>query len=569
MMKLILLALFLSCTSALAVMTQDGSFQDIRRNYEMSDTGDHRALPFVQMYIDKAKKERNYEKWVQGYRDGVQFSDDIQSKIKYADSTITVALLSKNKVLIANAYLGKGIIYYFNMKKFQPALEEYLVAQEYAENTDDEYLKNKIVYHIGVVKSYLGFYEEASEHFLASTAFFQRKTKQMKEPVMHYNYKKAYLNCLHQLTVVYRRLGQWKRSDSIIKVGLAAIGGSQDFKLEKAYFFKCRGIAEYHNKNFNASLFYLNKALPQLLKKDDFAWASVAYLYKGNIFWDAGDKEKAIRNFSYIDSVFVKHHFILPEARPVYDKFILYAEETQNLKKERYYTKQLLRVDSFLTKDFASLSSRIHKGYDRKIVLQEKKHWQITKITGLSFVTILLIVALILFYALVKYRRKKNEIVRKYNLLQEKLRTGKGLLHAQENNTENTPKRSALPQEIINDLTRKLSRFEEKEGYRNRGLTLNEMAKELGTNANYLSAFINDTKAMHFKPYLMNLRINYIVNKMNEDRKYLLLTIAALGEEAGFNHRQSFSDAFLEITGLRPAEYIRQQKMKSRNSTED
>ena len=103
------------------------------------------------------------------------------------------------------------------MKKFQPALEEYLKAQSFAENTDDEYLKNKIIYHIGVVKSYLGFYEPASEHFKETISFYEKGMLRNKEPIIKYNHKKAYLNSLHQLTVVYRSLGYWSRSDSLIK----------------------------------------------------------------------------------------------------------------------------------------------------------------------------------------------------------------------------------------------------------------------------------------------------------------------------------------------------------------
>ncbi len=549
----------LYCISAFPLLAQNRSFEEIRKKYENRATDDERAMPYVQKYIQKAKNEKNYEKWVQGYRDGVQFSKNSHTKMLYADSTVTVALRSQDNQLIANAYLGRGIVLYFNMKKFQPALGQYLIAQKFAENTEDEYLKNKIVYHIGVVKSYLGFYEPASEHFMSCIAFFEKRMMTVKEPVKHYNYKRAYLNSIHQLTVVYRNLGQWKRSDSLIQKGLMEIGNDDSFPLEKAYFYNCMGIAELNKRQYNSAVFYLDKALPQILKRDDFAGASVVYFYRGNIFWKTDEKRKAIRNFQKIDSIFCKRKFIVPEVRHAYDKLIVYAQETDDLKQERYYTRQMLKVDSFLAKDFAFLSAKIHKDYDRKKDLQEKKQWQVTRVTDWTVIIVLLAFTAGLIVTLLMYRRKKLAVLNKYRLLQERWAEQNNLIKV----TETTSKKSGLPIDVVNSLTVKLNRFEENEGFRDKKLTLIELAKNLGTNTNYLSVFINETRGMYFKPYLMNLRINYIIKKLNEDKKYKLLTIAALAEDAGFNHRQSFSVAFLEITKLRPAEYIRQMKMKS------
>ncbi|MBD8084642.1 helix-turn-helix domain-containing protein [Chryseobacterium caseinilyticum] len=557
--KYFYLLFLLFCTSVCTSQIKENSFAEIRRNYEKLYTDDESALPFVRIYIKKAKNEKNYRHWVQGYRDGVQFSKNVPDKMKFADSTITVAILSKEKDLIANAYLGKGIVYYFNFKKFQPALIAYLKALEFAEETKDEYLKNKIVYHIGVVKSYLGFYEPAAEHFLKCIAFFEKEMSEITEPITHFNNKKAYLNSLHQLTIVYRNMEQRKQSDSLIKKGLYVIGTSQDFRLEKAYFYKCRGIAEYQKENYNSALFYLDKALPVMLQRDDFAWASVIFFYKGNILWNTDQKEKAIRNFENIDTIFVKRHFIWPELRPVYEKLIMHAEEKDNIQKERYYTRQLLNVDAFLKKDFAYLSSKIYKGYDRKQELQEKKQWQTIKFTGLGFVTFLGVMASVLVVLLVLHRRKKKEILQKYMILQEKWENQQIPLQ-----TEKTPsQRSSLPEDVVRVLTAKLSAFESNEGFRKIGLTVEILAKRFGTNSNYLSVFIYDTKGLYFKPYLMHLRINYIIRKLNEDENYLKLKITVLAKEAGFLYRQNFSDAFLEITGMRPIDYVKQKKLEA------
>ncbi|MBD8084558.1 helix-turn-helix domain-containing protein [Chryseobacterium caseinilyticum] len=237
----------------------------------------------------------------------------------------------------------------------------------------------------------------------------------------------------------------------------------------------------------------------------------------------------------------------------------MHAEEKDDIQKERYYTKQLIKVDSFLKQDFTYLSSKIHKGYDRKNDLQEKKQWQIMKLTGLGFVIILGVAASVLMVLLVLHRKKKKEILQKYMLLQEKWESQQTLAVVK----PACGRRSSLPEEVVKDLLVKLSDFEDNGGFRTKGLTLDMLAKNFGTNSNYLSVFINDTKGLYFKPYLMQLRINYIIKKLNEDKKYLTLKISGLAEDAGFLHRQNFSDAFLEMTGMRPIDYVKQKKLEA------
>ena len=51
----------------------DKTFNEIRKVYEKMAIDDINAMPSVKLYIEKAKKENNFEKLIQGYRDGRQF----------------------------------------------------------------------------------------------------------------------------------------------------------------------------------------------------------------------------------------------------------------------------------------------------------------------------------------------------------------------------------------------------------------------------------------------------------------------------------------------------------------
>src|SRR5690606_31347106 len=131
------------------------TFEELRAKYMTYEEDDIIAFKYLQPFIEKAKKEKNYGQLTRGYIDAINFSQG--NKLLYADSSIIAAKLTKQNDFTARAYLAKGIIYYFNHKQYQKALNEYLQAHEYAESIEDTYLKNRIEYHLAIVKGYLGY----------------------------------------------------------------------------------------------------------------------------------------------------------------------------------------------------------------------------------------------------------------------------------------------------------------------------------------------------------------------------------------------------------------------------
>ncbi len=536
---------------------------DIRRRYENLQKNNSSALPSVRRYIEKAKKEKNYSRLVQGYKDAVLFSPLEKNKMLYADSTILASLKSENNDLISTAYLGKGIIYYFNFKKFELALDEYLKAYHYAKNTRDDYLKHKVKYHLGVVKSYLGYYHEALELFTDCHLFFEKKSRERLHPNELYNNTRGYYNTLHQMMVCYRNLKQFKTSDSLVNIALSKTYDMDDFALERGYFFKCKGLMEYNHKNYRSAISDLNQSLDPIINAQDFAWASVVYYYLGKSYRST-DETKSLRYFTKVDSIFNTHHFILPEVRGSYEELINSSRKGKSLEKELYYTKQLLRVDSVISKDFTYLSAKIHKEYDTRI-LSDKKEELEKKSMGrlISTVVFIILTAFFLCLFIVRYYRERR-IQKKYAELQQKLSSPSlKMIKNSENRQSETvdeEKKSILSLEQREELSTKLSKFETGNGFIKKGLTQSKLASQLGTNTYYLSTYINENKKVNFNRYLGDLRIAYITELLNSNKKYLNYTIEALAEECGISSRQNFSDLFYEINGIRPKDFIRKRK---------
>ncbi|MDR6160251.1 AraC-like DNA-binding protein [Chryseobacterium sp. SLBN-27] len=535
----------------------DTEYDQLRKKYENLEENDISALPYIRPYISKAKKEKNYSKLVQGYKDAVLFSSLDEEKLTYADSMVWAANHSKDKDLLIIAHIDKGVIYYYNYKKFQLALNEYLEAYQYSKNTKNEYLKYQNLYHIGVVKSYLGYYDEAAELFDKCLLYYREKSKSKIHPNLIYNNKKGYLNSLHQLIICYRHLGKYKEMDSAIETGLSEAGDNREYVQEKGYFLLSKGISEYHEKQYEKALTDLNRSLPSIRNSRDFARLSVNYFFIGKSYLAMNDAKKSVVYFRKIDSIFKKHQFILPELRENYEILINYSKKNKDQAQQLYYTGQLLKADSIMSKDFSYLSPKIHKDYDTKTLLEEKNKLQ--KINYLVTVIIILLIiwAIGLIMLFTKKQKKAKEIRQKYILLEEKFVKDQTIAEAPQIPIEE--KRVNLHESKVEELLRKLKIFEDKKGFIQKGLTISKLASQLGTNSSYLSQVINEHKGGNFNKYLSQLRINYITNLLFEDKKYLKYNIETLAKECGIASRQNFSDLFYEINGIRPTDFIKKR----------
>lgn len=537
------------------------SFDDIRSQYQNLPKNDIRALPYVSDYIRKAKKAADFKALTQGYRDAVLYTPDEKMKLVYSDSMIYAAEKSRDNSLLTLAYLGKGIIYYFNYKKFEPALDQYLKAYDYSKKTEDLYLKYKVIYHLGVVKSYLGYYQDAAKHFSNCLSFFEKESQKRKHQNEIYNYKRGYYNSLHQIIICYRNLNRQHLSDSLLTLGIEKINRESEFSLERSYLLKCRGISGFKHRNYRSAVIDFETALPELEKKD-FSYASVVYFYLGQCLM-VTDERKGVEKLQKVDSIFRKHGFILPELRQNFEILINYYRKKANIGKELYYTNQLLKVDKALAKDFTYLSSRIHKEYDTKDLLEKKEFLKRKSALRLYLLIVISLLAIILIMFLTwRYYRERNIRLR-YERLQERL-LGHSECPEIKDKTEEAKKITALSPELIRELSEKIRKFEASRGFTKTGLTQHDLASQLGTNYKYLSIYINEIKGVNFKNYLNRLRIDYITELLNNDRKYLNYTTEALAEECGVATRQSFSDLFQEINGIRPQDYIRQRKQEIR-----
>ncbi|WP_157967937.1 helix-turn-helix domain-containing protein [Chryseobacterium elymi] len=556
----ILLTIFGECLFA----QKTEKFSDyyiLRRNYEGLPENDSSAKPFVEKYIAKAKKEKNYERLVRGYLDAILFSPSPNDKLKFADSTIWASKMTRDQGMISSAYLEKGVVYYFQFKKYQLALDEFLRAYEYSVDGNDIFYRNRLLYFIGIVKSYIGYYGDALEHFKKTSAFFQAESKKKMHPNLLYANIRGYLNSVHQMAVCYRNLKDYKTADSLVSIGLSETSGSKEYLQEYGYFLKERGIAEFRKKEYKNAISSLRSSIGSISAVNDFAWITVCYSFIGKSYLASGNNPAAVLYFQKVDSVFQKHNFVLPEVRDNYELLINHYKDENNIQQELFYTRQLLKVDASLSLDFRHLFSKLYKEYDTKRLTQEMKRLE-KESSRASWINISIFISagIIIILTALKYRKREYHIQKNYKALEQIILAKEEYISSHIPTKQKEYDRQDLNESLKDGILYKLTQFERKQEFLEEGLTIAKLATKFDTNVKYLSQIINDHKGMNFSKYLIALRIGYITEKLYKDRKFLTYKITTLAEKCGIASRSNFSKLFQEINGIRPTDFIKNRQ---------
>ena len=116
--------------------------------------------------------------------------------------------------------------------------------------------------------------------------------------------------------------------------------------------------------------------------------------------------------------------------------------------------------------------------------------------------------------------------------------------------------KTQLSQDVVEDILRKLEKFEKNKDYLNSSLSLMSLAKKFNTNSSYLSRVLNSSKSINFSQYLNDLRIDFAVTQIKNDAVFRKYTIEAIAQESGYNNSASFSRSFYKKTGIHPSYFI-------------
>ena len=533
---------------SLAGVDSDYIFQRI----EESENYSSRQKIYLRSFLSKAKTERNFEDIMDGYKNYIHHSRD-DLKLTYADSMVYIAKKSGQKSLIGSAYLSKGIVYY-GLKKNDLALDNYLIANSYITETDEPYLLYKVKYNIAQIKYYLGFYNEAISLFKECIEYF--KTQDAR----------GYLNSLHCLGLCYNKTGDFGLCTQTNAFGMAE--GTRLKNSDMAAYFKhSEGVNQFALHNYALSISKINGSLPRIIKNGDFANLAVGNFYIGKSYWALGQQQRAISYFQMVDKTFAQKNYIRPDLRENYEILIRYYKSNKKLSSQLHYIDRLLEADSILDSSFKYLSGKIHKEYDTKELLDDKIEIQKALNARKYNDHISLIIITLLFLSLIGttywYLKRKSQYRKRFDELMQEKENSRILA---EEKLLKTPAFD-INEKASATVLRQLFKFEKNKIFLDKELTLVKLAASFDSNTKYLSKVIYRYKGKKFVDYVNDLRVDYIIQMIRNEKNYRNYTNDALAQEAGFSSTQRFVKAFTKNTKISPSYFLQQIKKDAGESS--
>ena len=508
------------------------------------------VAPYIRAYLIKAKREQNWEKVINGYKNQLHEAAE-NEKLFYADSMIMVAEKTGDNGLIGSAYLSKGIVYY-GRKEHIRALDNYIIAYDHIIKTDDQYLKHKAYYNIGHIKYYLGFYDEALIVFQKCIDYFRNEDS------------RAYLNSIHSLGLCHNRMGNYSLCTATNNLGLKE-GARLDNNEMLPYFLHSEGINQYFRKNYTHSIQKIENSLPWIIENKDFANESVAFFYIGKSYWSAHKKEKALFYFKKMDTIFEIRNYIRPDLREGYELLIGHYKSKKDLKMQLYYVNKLIKADSILNTNFKYLSGKVHKEYDTKKLLSEKEKIEKQLLNkenhDFAFITTIISLFILVLYLSFSFMIKKRRFKSKFKELMNDVK-----VPPKDGKKTDTGIHVINP-EVALELLKSIERFEAEKKYLEKDMTLNRLSALYNSNTRYMSIIIHHYRNKKYTDYLNDLKIEHIVLLLKENTKYRNYTFKALADEAGFSNAQHLTKAFFAKTGITLSFFI--AELKKENSLND
>lgn len=515
-----------------------------------------KATVYANTILNKAKKEKNNTEIIKGYLFLFKTKKN-SSLLPYLDSAITISKKVKSADLLSEGYMYKGN-YFYHKGEYSSAITHYIEARNYANN--NSYTYHIINFNIGLLKLEVKEYQEAIPLFLSYKKYIEQ----------HGMIKKLdYMSCIYALAYTYSQMNDLVHSNYYINLGLKKNIEIKD-GMSETLLLMVRGINAYKIKKYSQALADLKLAATQIEKKSYGSQnLAISEYYIGKIFYDLNDK-KFLNQFKKVDSIIMQSKNPTEELRQTYPILIDYYKKEKNKEMQLTYIEHLLSVDSILNNNNHFLIKEINKKYDTPILLKERENLLDDQKSKNNILIWLLVGGAIIlgFLLLIIFRARKKIKLYKQNalvLVQTPQTREKNLdLSTPRIDTleyiSDKPKsknKTVISNDNLKKISSQLDEFESTKHFLYNKVNLDSLSKDFKTNRAYLSKSINELKGQSFPQYLNELRIQYIIKELIENKNLRKLTIAAIAEEAGFNNAESFTKAFKKITGTLPSYYIK------------
>jgi AraC-like DNA-binding protein len=537
------------------------SYKKLNDLYFENENNPTKQILYTNAYMAKANQENNnIRKAKANYQIALlYYKSDKNKAISYLDSVIKYSKNSGDKFFPAAAHCEKAAFLKLQFK-FKEAMDNYKAAEKIALETNIDYYY-VVRDYIGITKSEdLGEYNEALEIYKECYTYY--KTKDYRTD----KYANDFQNIIFGIADCYKSLQNTDSTTYYNKLGFRESTITKNTTLQHIFTLN-EGANEISKKNYSAALDSITKALPHIIKQNDFGNIMAAYFYLGKAYDGMGKSETAVTNYIKVDSIYNKTKDISIEFIDGYPYLISYYKKKGDKENQLMYISKYMSIDSTLQKNYKSLDKLIRNEYDIPHIISDKENLietlqkeKLKSYWGIAGLTLgILIISVISFYQF-EYKKRYRSRFEKI-MLETK---SKELEITNNNKTKNqkeiinTNEDIGIGEEMIKYILKKLDSFEKEKAFLSSGITIQSVSVSFETNSKYLSKVINTYLNKTFIQYINDLRIDHALHSLTNNSKLRKYTIQALAIEFGFNNAESFSSAFHKKSGIKPAYFIKQ-----------
>ncbi|WP_234387037.1 AraC family transcriptional regulator [Aquimarina sp. Aq78] len=541
-------------------ITQSDSIRKIEnfiKNAFSKEKDTIKGLAYCKVFLQRGKIQEDYNiQYFSSYQ--IAYIEYMRSNhsntIKNAYISVKAAERIKDTIKIFGSHSLLGGSYYV-LGAYEESLQSYLSAKELSKGIPN--LSYKFISHTNIanVRMKLKRYRDAINEYDLVLKTLEKETKNN-----FIQYKNTYLSSL---------LGKGKCLAEIDKLDEALKTNNQgvlfaenyDLPIYKSYFYINLGDIYYKKEEYHKALGFLKQGKDIFVNNTGGQQTNlyIANYYMARCLYQQKKYDETIsllnKNFDLIgdnieaDKIENMYKLAIETSKMMGDqeKQISYYDKLQNsiqVKSEkRLVAKDLLYEDDL--KDF--------KIENNKLVSEKTKSITSKKI----IVTISIILITMLLSVFLVYRRKTKIKEQKFLKVIEDIKEKKTIDHE----PENPVKEVKIKDEKSEKILKKLQKLEHTHFYISQDCNLYSTAKLLNTNTTYLSKALNEIRKKSFNQYLNELRINYALLKLKEDRMFRSYTIRAVAKETGYKSATTFIKVFKSKTGLNPAYYIKKLEL--------
>lgn len=508
---------------------------------------------YLETLLIKAKQENDTTSIAEGYNLYSLLYKNENNGIIYSDSLIQLTQNTPNKLYPANAYLLKGDQYFYVKNDLKQALDNYLLARQYAKENFNKFTLVGSNHMIGIIKDKIGYSKEALKIHLKNLKLIEKEFQGRG--------KDYFLGTsLQAVSFTYKNLGKMDSALYYNKKGVILANKMNNEPL-KNHLLLNEGVIYFHQLEFQKSESSLKNVISYFKEKQDEANLAEAFFYLAKTYKALGKDEQSINYLKQVDSVFLKTGRLSPDIRESYEILISYYESNNKPEEQLLYLKRLISLDSLLSSDQNDLAKSIRDNYDipklisqKKILIDNLERKQLISTYIYVSLALVLLIVIYVFYSRTKKLKKKFQDVMSTNFENNEIReptVKKTINNKKEENFE-------VPINIAEDILIRLELFIKKEKFKDKKLTLSSLSKFCNTNSTYLSKTINHYYDKSYTNYINDLRVKYAMIKLKEDSSFRNYTIKAIAYESGFKSAETFSKTFKKNYDIYPSYFIKQ-----------